>query len=42
MTVEFPLVDQLVIVDVYYNKANQNLQAARMLLSQVHTNDFFG
>ena len=25
LTTEFPLVDELVIVDVYYNKANQNL-----------------
>ena len=41
---EFPLVDQLEIVNIYYNAGNQNLVLSRNILNQHYDNvdDVFG
>ena len=39
---EFPQVDQLIIVNTYYNEADQNIAMTRQILSQSYSNDFFG
>ena len=41
---EFPLVDQLEIVNIYYNAGNQNLVLSRNILNQHYdsADDVFG
>jgi len=33
LVAEFPLVDQLALVDIYYNQADQDIAASRQILS---------
>lgn len=39
---EFPQEDEIVIVDIYYNQADQNVLKSREILKKKHPQPYFG
>ena len=39
---EFPMEDQLEIVNIYYNLSEKDIATARVILSECYSNEFFG